>query len=184
MTTVLTHGLLGAGLRPLFPPAALPRRAWIGGALLSMAPDLDSIGLRVGIPYGHWLGHRGFCHSLLFAMAASVIGVLVYRKIAREPFSKVALGIYLLICIASHGLLDAVTNGGLGIAFFSPFDLERYFLPWRPLPVSPIGIGAFFSDWGWEVIKCEARWGWAPLAGLVLMSMGLRRLLGSRSPTP
>ncbi len=55
-------------------------------------------------------------------------------------------------------MLDATTNGGLGIAFFSPFDLDRYFLPWRPLQVSPIGLGAFFSDWGWEVIKSEAMW--------------------------
>lgn len=40
---------------------------------------------------------------------------------------------------ASHGLLDAMTDGGLGIALFWPFTPERYFAPWRPLPVAPIG---------------------------------------------
>jgi len=38
-----------------------------------------------------------------------------------------------------------MTKGGLGVAFFSPFDNSRYFLPWRPIRVSPIAIHRFFS---------------------------------------
>jgi inner membrane protein len=178
VTSVLTHGILGAGLRPLFPHRALPRRVWIVGALFSMAPDLDAIGLRLGIPYGHFFGHRGFSHSILFAVCLTLVGALVIRRISRERFSSVALTLYLLICTTSHGILDAMTTGGRGIAFFSPFDTERYFLPWRPLLVSPIGIGAFFSEWGLAVIQSEARWVWLPLALLVGMSFAMRRFLG------
>jgi inner membrane protein len=45
---------------------------------------------------------------------------------------------------ASHGILDAMTDGGLGVAFFSPFDDTRCFFPFRPIKVSPIGL-SFFS---------------------------------------
>ncbi|NIM12838.1 MAG: hypothetical protein GTO45_29905 [Candidatus Aminicenantes bacterium] len=53
---------------------------------------------------------------------------------------------------ASHGVLDAFTNGGLGIALLSPFDTTRHFSPWQPIEVAPIGIWAFFSDWGVKVM--------------------------------
>jgi len=58
----------------------------------------------------------------------------------------------------SHGLLDAFTDGGLGIAFFAPFDPTRYFFSWRPIAVSPIGISQFFSLWGLSVLLTEAIW--------------------------
>jgi len=62
------------------------------------------------------------------------------------------------MCTASHSLLDAMTTGGLGVAFFSPFENARYFLPWRPIQVSPMGFKKFFSEWGLEVIKSELIW--------------------------
>ena len=53
---------------------------------------------------------------------------------------------------------DAMTTGGLGVAFFSPFDNSRYFFPWRPIKVSPIGIGKFFTMRGIQVLKSELLW--------------------------
>src|SRR5678815_3579050 len=64
---------------------------------------------------------------------------------------------------ASHGLLDALTNGGRGIGFFAPFSNHRYFFPWRPIQVSPIGVG-FFSPRGLRVLASEAGWIWVPSA--------------------
>jgi inner membrane protein len=71
--------------------------------------------------------------------------------------------------MASHPLLDMATSGGLGCALFWPFDEQRYFLPWRPLTVSPIG-GGFFSEWGLRVLLQEIVWVWIPalLAGGIL----------------
>jgi inner membrane protein len=47
----------------------------------------------------------------------------------------VRFGIALCIAVAtaSHGILDAFTNGGLGVAFFAPFDKTRYFFPVTPM---------------------------------------------------
>src|SRR6185503_7087508 len=73
---------------------------------------------------------------------------------------------------ASHGVLDAMTDGGLGIAFFSPFENSRHFLPWRPLQVSPIGAG-FFSGEGVEVLLSEALWIALPCAILLFLARRL-----------
>ena len=64
----------------------------------------------------------------------------------------------LFVVTASHGLLDALTNGGLGVAFFSPFDDTRYFLPYRPVEVSPLGIGAFFTPRALPLLWTEFVW--------------------------
>ena len=42
-----------------------------------------------------------------------------------------------------------------------PADSERYFLPWRPIPVSPIGSG-FFSARGVSIVASEMRGVWLP----------------------
>jgi inner membrane protein len=81
---------------------------------------------------------------------------------------------YFALITASHGLFDAMTDGGLGIAFFSPFDTTRYFLPWRPIRVSPIGPG-FFSDRGMTVLVSEATWLWLPSAALAAVAWIVRR---------
>jgi inner membrane protein len=85
---------------------------------------------------------------------------------------RLSLFAYLFLATASHGVLDAMTNGGLGIAFFSPFDNRRYFLPWRPIRVSPIAPTRFFTPRGFAILQSEFLWIWLPallFAGLVLM---------------
>jgi len=69
-----------------------------------------------------------------------------------------ALILFFFLCTASHILLDALTNGGLGVAVFSPFDQERYFLPWRPISVSPFGIREFISTRGWRILQNKFFW--------------------------
>jgi inner membrane protein len=144
-------------------------REWIVGSLCSLVPDLDVIGFHKGIQYGDLWGHRGLTHSLLFAVVLS--GLLVgwgYRR--RSAATRWGLFLYFFLCTASHGLLDAMTDGGLGVAFFSPFDRTRYFLPVRPVVVSPIGVDAFISVDGLRVLVSEAIWIWVPvIVGLVAL---------------
>jgi hypothetical protein len=69
------------------------------------------------------------------------------------------------VVVASHPLLDILTDGGLGCALFWPFDDTRYFAPWRPIPVAPIGL-AFFSPFGltvaiWEAVIFAPLWWYA-----------------------
>lgn len=131
---------------------------WILAAVCSFIPDADVISFSFGIPYGSFWGHRGFTHSFVFALLfGALITLVFYYKIA---FTKKGIVYFLFFSLAtaSHSILDAMTNGGLGVAFFSPFDNTRYFFPFRPIQVSPIGAGKFFSLWGLRVLLSELVW--------------------------
>jgi inner membrane protein len=120
-------------------------------AALSFLPDADVIGFALGIRYEDEWGHRGATHSLVFSIAlGTLIGVLAPRF--RLP--AVRTGVTASLVLASHALLDTLTDGGLGCALFWPFDRTRYFAPWTPLPVSPIGL-SFFSPYGMYVAATE-----------------------------
>ena len=127
-------------------------------------PDLDVVSFFFGLPYGHMLGHRGLSHSLFFAaVLAWVVTAIVRRKLPASP-SAMRLWVFFFLATASHGFLDSMTNGGLGVAFFAPFENSRYFLPWRPVEVSPIGVRAFFTARGLAVLYSEFLWIWIPSA--------------------
>jgi inner membrane protein len=135
-------------------------------AFCAVAPDFDVLAFRLGIPYEAPLGHRGFSHSLLFALLLGGAATLLLRALlpraARPPLARTFT--LLALASASHGFFDALTDGGLGVAFFSPFDHTRYFLPWRPIAVSPLSVTRFFSASGLAVMKSEALWLGAPSA--------------------
>lgn len=92
------------------------------------------------------------------------MGALCQGKMRGCGFGRLAL--FFTLVTLSHPLLDMLTDGGLGVALFAPFSGRRYFLPWRPVEVSPIGVG-FFSQRGLEVLASEVRWVWLPGLGVV-----------------
>src|SRR5215471_12262322 len=94
-------------------------------------------------------------------MLAAALMLATFRY-SPLPLGKIRLWSYLFVATVSHGLLDAMTNCGLGVAFFSPFDTARYFLPWRPILVSPISVAQFFSGRGLAVLQSEILWIWLP----------------------
>lgn len=175
MASVLSHAVAALGIGACFYRSGTPNSVWVVGAVCSVAPDLDVIGFRFGIHYGDFWGHRGFTHSLLFAalLASSVVLVGYLRN--TSGLNGPALWAYFFLATASHGFLDAMTNGGLGVAFFSPFENSRYFLPARPIQVSPIGFARFFSDRGLAVLQSELLWIWLPSALLIAMAWLVRR---------
>ena len=171
MATPLSHLAvplaLGAALGgDLVPPALL-----ILALACAVLPDVDALGLWLGIPYDHPCGHRGLTHSLPFAAALAGAGALFAPTLGAEPF---AAFLVLFVSAASHGMLDALTNGGLGIAFFAPFVQRRYFLPWRVIEVSPLRPSELFSWRGLRVLHSEMRWVWVPCLGVALAGLALR----------
>jgi inner membrane protein len=154
-------------LGPDIVPPGLMALALVSAVL----PDIDALGLWLGIPYEHPFGHRGFTHSLPFAVALAGAGSLLAPAVGATP--STAFGV-LLVSAASHGLIDAMTNGGLGIAFFSPFSRRRSFLPWRVIEVSPLRPSALFSRRGFEVLRSETRWIVLPCLMVALAGLALR----------
>ena len=180
MPTLFTHAVVAGAANQVCAPKLFATRFLFYSVFCSVVPDADVAAFYLGIPYEHVLGHRGFTHSLTFAflLAAVVVstGFPQARILSRLWWKWVA---YFFCLTASHGVFDALTDGGHGIAFFAPFDNTRYFLPWRPLPVSPIGASAFFTEYGFRVLFMEIICVWLP-AGLIFMAAGRRRVRAAR----
>jgi inner membrane protein len=178
MATVFTHAIASLALGKTFTREGMPFQFWALLTVCSILPDLDVISFFFGLRYGDVWGHRGFSHSLLFAFLLSfLVLVLGFKDWGRFSRRWWRLWVFFFLVISTHGLLDAITDGGLGVAFFSPFDNSRYFLPWTPLKVSPIGLGGFFSPWGREVIKSEIVWVWIPTIFLWAAVKGRQKVL-------
>jgi inner membrane protein len=118
---------------------------------LSLLPDADVVAFALGIPYAAPFGHRGASHSLVFA---ALVGGACAAVAAAHGRPRMAVGLVATLVVASHGLLDTMTDGGLGVALLWPFSNERFFAPWRPIPVAPIGA-RLFSARGLDVILTE-----------------------------
>jgi inner membrane protein len=175
MASAFSHAVAGLAIGTAFWRPGVPARFWVAGAVVAALPDLDSIGFRFGVAYGDMLGHRGLTHSLLFAAVLSAVVVAVAFPSGAGPVSRGQLLLYLFLATASHGVLDALTNGGLGVAFFAPFDDARYFFPFTPIQVSPISVRAFFSERGVRVLTSELVWVWLPSVLFAAVALWLRR---------
>ena len=155
MPTIFAHGAIGF-VASKFGSHRPSRRIILASILAATLPDIDALFFGL-IPYNAPFGHRGFTHSLFFAaLIGLLLGLVFHRTGWGSGHSFLALATLFFVVTASHGLFDAMTNGGLGIAFFAPFDNTRYFLPWRPIPVAPLSAQRLFSPSGFHVIVWEA----------------------------
>lgn len=134
-------GLAAARVRS--PPARVGALAWTALLVVcSCLPDVDVIAFTLGIPYSAPFGHRGAFHSLAFA---GVAGLAIACVASMNRLPAVRIGLTLAAVMASHGLLDTLTDGGLGVALLWPLSNARFFAPWRPIPVAPIGAALLAS---------------------------------------
>ena len=171
MPTVLTHPALPLAIGLGLGRGIIAPRLLVAGVAASILPDLDVLAFRLGVPYGSPLAHRGLSRSLFFAALVALLGAGCHRLLKTRP--AVAF-VFLLVATASHGILDAFTNGGLGIAFLWPFSSERYFAPYQVIEVSPIGISRFLSSRGATVLESELLWVWVPCIVLGVALTNLR----------
>lgn len=161
MATIFTHPVVAIGLSPYLNFSEKRKQIIFIAIILTILPDIDVVGFRLGIPYLHLFGHRGFTHSISFAVIISFI--MAWFLVQRTDLKIIPIWSYFFLSTVSHSLLDALTNGGYGIAFFSPFSNERFFFYSQPIEVSTLNIQRFFSGQGYEVIISELIWIWLPL---------------------
>src|SRR5262245_24964960 len=184
MPTIFSHPAVPLALGFGLGKEVVSRRLLLAGVAASILPDLDVVAFSFGIPYEHEFGHRGFSHSFFFAAFVALIGACAHRSL--ESSFGIAFG-FLLLATVSHGVLDAFTNGGLGIALFWPYSGARYFARFQLMStrykislflieVAPMSISDFLSS-GAMVLLSELRWVWLP-CGLVAIGLAgfLRRL--------
>jgi inner membrane protein len=177
MATVITHALAASALSTLAPDRVSRLKLAISLALVSALPDIDVVGYYYGIPYGDVMGHRGFTHSLSFAVLISLLCAFIVFRSA-DIFSRAWWQIFglLFIASASHGFIDAFTNAGLGIGFFIPFDDTRYFFPLRPLKTSPLSVTAFFNGPAVRILINEFIWVGVPVLFALTLHRSIRAI--------
>ena len=172
MPTVFSHPAPVLALAALL-SGRVSTRMLLFGILCAVLPDADVIGFRFGISYADAFGHRGFSHSFVFALLMGCIGFGVSPLFLRgSRLMGFTVG---FLAVSSHILLDAMTNGGLGVAALWPFDQTRYFCDWRPIRVSPFGLKALLSQRGLAVMLSELRWVWAPCLAVIAAALLFRK---------
>lgn len=177
MASAFSHAIASVAIGKISFIKNLDKKFWLLGIFCAIIPDADAIGFKLGIAYESAWGHRGITHSFFFA-ALLALAVIHFFYGQEKICSKrwFALFAFFFFATVSHPILDAMTTGGLGVAFFAPFDNTRFFFPFRPIKVSPISITSFFSSWGWAVLKSEFVWVWIPSFIVIVVSYSIRKL--------
>src|SRR5260370_1340766 len=105
--TIYTHAIVGLGLGMVFTARRMPPLYWALAGFLPIVPDFDAFSFA---SYGgSILGHRGFTHSLSFALGIALAAALPTFRYFRTRFW--ALCVLFFAITASHGVLDALTRG-------------------------------------------------------------------------
>ena len=171
MPTILTHPAIPLALGIALGPDRISRRLLLAGMVAAIVPDMDVIAFKLGIEYGHQLGHRGASHSIAFALALGMLAALAAPWL--HTTRRVALAFVSIACV-SHPLLDMLTTGGLGAAIWWPFSDQRHFFPVQFIRVSPLTMGRFLGPAGMTVIKSELLWIWLPCLTLIAAAYRMR----------
>jgi inner membrane protein len=177
MPTVFSHAAVPVAVGLGLGRIGIPPRLLLAGVAVSVLPDLDSVAFRIGIPYEATLGHRGVTHSLVFAAAAALLGACAFRLL-RTGFGRAFW--FLLLAAVSHGVLDAFTTGGRGVAVFWPWSAARHFVPLQVIEVAPLALSRLLSPRGAAVLGSELLWVWLPCGLVGLGLLGVRRSLALR----
>jgi inner membrane protein len=168
MPSIITHPAVPLAIGFGLGPRIVSRRLLFAGVVASIVPDLDVYAEM----FTSSIGHRGITHSLLFALLCGVFAAAVAPVL--ETRRAIALA-FIFVATASHGILDAFTTGGPAVSFLWPWRVEGYFMPYRVIEVSPLGIARFFSERGLSVLASELRWVWTPALAVGAALYVLRR---------
>jgi inner membrane protein len=141
-------------------------RLTLAGAVFAVLPDADFAVVTLGLDrYSGPYGHRGFTHSVGFALALGVLGSLWAGP---GWCRRLGAAVYLALCTLSHPLLDGLFDRGICNAWLWPLDDARLCLDWRPVPM--LGVPLF----GMERFQRELLWIVVPLALLTNAALLLR----------
>lgn len=122
---VITHLALGICTTEVLLRKAPDKKMLFWGAVAQVLPDLDTIPGLYLPAHQALLMHRGFTHSLLFALVCGFILAVVVKKgvkYQRIPFSS--LFAFFGFQLALHDLLDVCNSYGTGL--LEPFSHQRF----------------------------------------------------------
>lgn len=171
MPTVITHAAVPIAAAIALGSLRVPPAMLVAGVLAAMLPDADGIAVNLGLHYDGMWGHRGYTHTLGFALLVGLLGAALAGRWKRPAWQAFAL---MALCALSHPVLDMFTDGGRAIALLWPASDTRWASPWQPIEVSPISLSRFFSARGATVLRSELEVVWLPLTTLALAALAVR----------
>lgn len=126
MPLPIAHGFFGASAAAagLFPKKYYRNRFIPVAvcAVLSVLPDLDFLFV---FATGNEKWHRGFTHSIAFAL---LVGLIIHLYLGRRRWRE---ALAYSFAYASHFILDFLTTKvGGGLELFFPFSAQRFKLGW------------------------------------------------------
>jgi inner membrane protein len=137
----LTQIVLGAAVAEVVGGKKLGNKAPLWGAIAGTIPDLDVFLRFFYHPIDAALVHRGFSHSILFAVLCSpIFAFLVHRIYKQKDAYKTWLWLF-FFGIITHPMLDMFTN--YGTQFLWPLDYRITFntvFVVDPLYTLPFGL--------------------------------------------
>jgi inner membrane protein len=159
--STLSHAALAIAAGTVFSSRPKPRYFWPVSIACAIIADIDLVLFLCGVLYDHFFGHRGFFHSIFFGLLVGIVATKYVSSFQQEPPGAWIryLALFFLLSV-SHGFLDALSNGSVGVALFSPFDPTRYFFPWQP--ISMVRAKVFLTTWSFAAIRSELFWVWIP----------------------
>jgi inner membrane protein len=166
MPTIISHAAVPLALGVGVGGKRIPRPLLFAAMTAAMLPDADVILFRFGATYDSVWAHRGFSHSLGFAIVLGLIAAAFFRR----SVPALAAFAFVAFAAASHGLLDMLTNGGHGVAYLWPATARRYFFDWRPIQVSPLAASRFMTRAA-RIAGTELLWIWVPA---IVVAVALR----------
>ena len=131
---------------------------------MAVLPDVDVLIVACGACDDGLIGHRGASHSLVMALGIGLTLALLMRRLG-WPVLRTAIAAS--FAVGSHGVLDALAQGGRGLPLLWPLTEARFHAPWRIIPDAPRGLGLMSHSGLTEVafefliflpITCVAIW--------------------------
>jgi len=137
----LTQIILGAAVGEAVAGKKLGNKAAMWGAIAGTIPDLDVIIRHFSHPIQGALMHRGFSHSIVFALIAAPILAWLVDKLYKNHYDIDLWRKLFFLSIVTHPMLDVFTS--YGTQFFWPFELRWTFnsvFVVDPLYTVPFGL--------------------------------------------
>jgi len=116
-----THIAIGACIGELVAGRRLGKKAMLLGAMAQVLPDIDFVAALWLPPARNLLAHRGFTHSILFALLAiSFLAVIASQWYKKYDLTYKRWVFFLGIQVFLHLFIDAFNAYGVG--WFEPFS--------------------------------------------------------------
>lgn len=130
MPMTMTHALVPFAATIAFSRRPIPWKLMIVAAFAAAAPDIDAASSHFWrLPPSSIYVHRGAAHSLFVALAAGMIAAAFHKRLGVRPLTA---GVVIAASMASHGILDMMTESGRPVAYLWPLTSVRLLADWRP----------------------------------------------------